>query len=26
VLAVIAAIYPARRAGKINISEVLRHE
>ncbi len=26
VLAVIAAIYPARRAGKVNISEVLRHE
>ena len=26
VLVVIAAIYPARRAGKINISEVLRHE
>jgi len=25
-LAVIAAIYPARRAGKVNISEVLRHE
>ncbi len=26
VLAVLAAIYPARRAGKVNISEVLRHE
>ena len=26
VLTVIAAIYPARRAGKVNISEVLRHE
>ena len=26
VLSVIAAIYPARRAGKVNISEVLRHE
>ena len=26
VLVMIAAIYPAKRAGKINISEVLRHE
>jgi lipoprotein-releasing system permease protein len=26
VLVIIAAIYPAKRAGKINISEVLRHE
>ena len=26
VLTVLAAIYPARRAGKVNISEVLRHE
>ena len=26
VLVIIAAIYPARRAGKVNISEVLRHE
>ena len=26
VLAVLASIYPARRAGKVNISEVLRHE
>ena len=25
-LVIIAAIYPARRAGKVNISEVLRHE
>ena len=25
-LVIIAAIYPAKRAGKINISEVLRHE
>ena len=26
ILVIIAAIYPARRAGKVNISEVLRHE
>ena len=26
ILVIIAAIYPAKRAGKINISEVLRHE
>jgi lipoprotein-releasing system permease protein len=26
VLVIIAAIYPAKRAGRINISEVLRHE
>jgi lipoprotein-releasing system permease protein len=26
ILVIIAAIYPARRAGKLNISEVLRHE
>ena len=26
ILVIIAAIYPAKRAGKVNISEVLRHE
>jgi ABC-type lipoprotein release transport system permease subunit len=25
-LVIIAAVYPAKRAGKVNISEVLRHE
>jgi lipoprotein-releasing system permease protein len=26
ILVILASIYPARRAGKVNISEVLRHE
>ncbi len=26
ILVIIAAVYPAKRAGKVNISEVLRHE